>query len=278
MSVEYPEARILATQMSESLTGMVVGPCELTGAEKMQRIGFINKDARDFDSLVGRRIEKVECKGNTIRIGLSGGLSLLLAPEYGGVVLLKRKGEEFSVFHLKVSFTDGGTLTVRLTGMGIIKVTSNDELSEVYVYKRDFMGAPSPRSPELTREGFVEQLRAKGTQLKPLIVGKDALLVGLSNSAYQDVLFRAKVHPRRRASELSVEEAGALYDGIVALVTERLRLGGKAGFVDLHGKPGGYLPLMGPNMKGKRCQRCGALVEKATLGGGQVFFCPGCQK
>ncbi len=278
MSVEFPEARILATQLAESITGKVVESCELKGAEKLQVIGFINKDAREFDSLVGHRVESIDVGGNTIRVGLNGSLSLVIAPEYGGIVRLTKQGTQLPTFHLSVGFNDGETLTVRLTGMGIIRVAQDDKLGEVYVYRRDYLGTPSPGSPGLSREHFIKQLRAKGTQIKPLLVGKDALLVGLSNSAYQDILFRAQVHPRRRASELSEGEAGALFDGIIALISERLQLGGKTGFVDLYGKPGGYVPLMGPNMRGKRCVRCGATVESAALGGGQVFFCPGCQK
>ncbi len=75
-------------------------------------------------------------------------------------------------------------------------------------------------------------------------------MVGLSNAAFQDIIYRAGLHPKRRASDLSPEERRALYDAMRFVTTERLRLGGKATFRDLYGVPGGYEPAMGPGMKG----------------------------
>jgi len=31
---------------------------------------------------------------------------------------------------------------------------------------------------------------------------------------------------------------------------------------------------MGPNMKQKKCLACGTSIEKMSVGGDQVFFCP----
>ena len=118
----------------------------------------------------------------------------------------------------------------------------------------------------------------KNKQIKPLLVGKEAQLVGLSNSAYQDIINRAGIHPKRRASELSKDELRALYDAIKVVIEERLRLGGKDRFTDLYGKPGGYTPAMGPNMKDQNCPKCGTPIEKLSHGGGHVYLCPKCQK
>jgi formamidopyrimidine-DNA glycosylase len=74
--------------------------------------------------------------------------------------------------------------------------------------------------------------------IKTTIVGKDALMVGLSNSAFQDVIFRAKIHPKRKASSLSGSEKLALHDAVRFVVQERIRAGGKNQFMDLYGKQG----------------------------------------
>ena len=111
-----------------------------------------------------------------------------------------------------------------------------------------------------------------------MLVGKDAVVVGLSNSAFQDVLYRAGIHPKRRASELSPDETEALYEALRHVVEERLRLGGKAGFRDLYGHPGDYESAMGPGMKDSDCPICGSPIRKLSLGGGEVFLCPGCQR
>jgi len=61
------------------------------------------------------------------------------------------------------------------------------------------------------------------------------------------------------------------------IVEERLRLGGKDEFVDLHGKRGGYSPRMGPNMNRGVCPLCGSKIEEIKHGGGTVYLYPVCQ-
>ena len=74
---------------------------------------------------------------------------------------------------------------------------------------------------------------------------------------------------------LSAEEQRALYEAMRFVVAERLRLGGKDRFSDLYGSPGGCEPAMGPGMKGRACPVCGSEIQKLSLGGGDVFVCPG---
>jgi len=113
--------------------------------------------------------------------------------------------------------------------------------------------------------------------LKSVLVGKDAVVVGLSNSAFQDIIYRARLHPKRKASELSKDERRALYAAISRVLQERIRLNGKDQFYDLYGNQGSYTPAMGPNMKQRNCPVCGGSIETLSLGGGHVYFCPKCQ-
>ena len=163
--------------------------------------------------------------------------------------------------------------------MGVIQVRKDDELDSSYVYKRDFdFTKLSATEEEFTFEEFSKRMADKNKMLKAVLVGKDAILVGISNSTFQDILYRARIHPKRRASELSKEEMRSLYDAIQFVFKERIRLNGKDNFRDLHGKQGSYAPAMGPNMKKQTCPECGTPIEQLSLGGGQVYLCPNCQK
>ena len=108
-------------------------------------------------------------------------------------------------------------------------------------------------------------------------MGKDAILVGISNSTFQDILYRASLHPKRKASDLNTEENRSLYDAVRFVLEERIRLEGKGQFRDIYGKLGAYTVAMGPNMKEQTCPECGAPIQKLSLGGGHVYLCPGCQ-
>jgi formamidopyrimidine-DNA glycosylase len=279
-SIELPEAHILAEQMDRELRWKQITSYSLFEYQKMQRIGFINKNLHDFDLLLNRRIECVVSRGNVIRIQISEEMNLLLAPEYGGRIHyhVNQKLVPEKV-HLRVDFADNTALTVRLTGMGFIYAANDHELEQVYVYRRDFSETPSPLDrKEFTFEYFSRLLQDKRTTLKAALVGREAVVVGLGNSAFQDVAYRARLHPKRTTTELSLEEKLNLYEAIQLLVQERIRFGGKDQFFDLHGEQGHYAPTMGPNMKDKTCPACGNLVDKLSAGGGFVYYCPKCQK
>jgi formamidopyrimidine-DNA glycosylase len=279
LSIELPEAHILSKQMSQDLVGKEVTDCTLKDYVKFQNLGFINKQSSDFNKLCGGKIQSVVSRGNVIRVKFNNGMNLLLAPEYGGKILYHTKESDApSKFHLKVRFGDGTVLTVTLTGMGVIHVLADEELENSYVYRRDFSSTTSPMDDkEFTFERFSKELADKKVNVKSVLVGKEAIVVGLGNSAFQDILYRAGIHPKRKAADLAENEKHALYDAIKSFIQQRIKLGGKNQFIDLYGKQGCYIPVMGPNMKDKACPVCGTQVEKLSLSGGQVYICPKCQ-
>ncbi len=279
MSIELPEAKILAEQMNKELRGKRIRSYHLRDYERLQRIGMLDKDTKSFDHLVNGKIESVISRGNVIRVKLNNGMNLILGPEYGGEIFYHKSQKTVpSKFHLKVDFADETALTVRLTSMGLIRALRDEDLERSYVYRRDFNPEVlSPIDEEFTFERFSQLLVDNNRMLKSVLVGKDAVVVGLSNSAFQDILYRAGLHPKRKASELSEDERRALYDAIRLVLQERIRLNGKDQFYDLYGNQGGYTPAMGPNMKQQTCQVCGTPIEKLSVGGGHVYLCPKCQ-
>jgi formamidopyrimidine-DNA glycosylase len=279
MSIELPEAKILAGQMNKELRGKRIKSYHLQDYERLQRIGMLDKDTKSFDQLVNGKIESVTSRGNVIRVKLNNGMNLILAPEYGGKIFYHTSEKTVpSKFHLKVDFSDDTVLTVRLTSMGLIHALKDSDLKRSYVFRRDFNSeVPSPIDEEFTFERFSKLLVENNRVLKSVLVGKDAVVVGLSNSAFQDILYRARLHPKRKASELSKDERRALFDAIRLMLQERIRLNGKDQFYDLYGNQGGYSPAMGPNMKHQTCPKCGTPIEKLSVGGGHVYLCPNCQ-
>ncbi len=279
MSIELPEAKILEQQMNNELKGKRIESYHLQDCEKLQRIGMLNKNTKDFDPLVNSRVKSIMSRGNVLLVKLNNGMNLILAPEYGGEIFYYTRGKVIpDRFHLKVDFDDGTALTVRLTSMGVIQAMRDDDLQRSYVYSRDFdVEKLSPLNAEFTYERFSKLLASNNTMLKSILVGKDAAIVGLSNSAFQDIIYRARLHPKRKASDLNEKEKQALYDAIRFVLQERIRLKGKDQFYDLYKNKGNYTPSMGPNMKQQKCTHCGTPIEKLSLGGGQIYICPKCQ-
>lgn len=277
MSIELPEARILAQQLDDTIKGKTIKSYDLKDVGRMMKIGFVNKNLADFEEIIGKTVIGAVSSGNTIRLQLSGSMNLLIAPEYGGILTYLQEDQKPPKHHLLLGFTDGTQLTTRITSMGVIYAVDDAHLSENYMYKRDFLSGVSPDSSDFTWEWFKETMEGENRQPKSVLVGKDAHIIGLSNAAFQDILYRAGVHPKRKVSNLSETELRALYDAIKSVIDERLKQKGKDQFTDIFGVQGGYTPAMGPNMKDQRCPRCGISIQKIAHGGGSVYLCPECQ-
>ncbi|TFH07643.1 MAG: hypothetical protein E4H14_08030 [Candidatus Thorarchaeota archaeon] len=280
MSVELPEAQILAEQMANKILEKKIKKYDIQDSEKLQKIGFMNKDLKDYDRLLGCMVKSIFHRGNVIRIQLNKKMNIVLCPDYGSDIRYHTSEETLpKKHHLKVEFTDGTYLTIRQTGMGVDYSATDEEAKHLYVIKRDFSDTPSPvGEQDFTFERFVELLDKKGQNIKAAIVGKTAIVVGLSNAAFQEIIYKAGVHPKRNTSTLTPDEKRNVYDSMKEILNARICSGGKDNWLDLFGEPGWHTPIMGPNMKDKDCPACGARIAKISHGGGQAYFCPHCQK
>jgi formamidopyrimidine-DNA glycosylase len=72
--------------------------------------------------------------------------------------------------------------------------------------------------------------------------------------------------PRRPANELTEEELDVLRRSVRAAVRDAIKNGGA--------HTGHFMPH---RERGGTCPRCGAALERATIGGRTTFWCPGCQ-
>ena len=67
-------------------------------------------------------------------------------------------------------------------------------------------------------------MEEKNKMLKSVLVGKDDIIVGIRNSKLQDIMYRARIHTKRRASDIDKEEMRRIYDAIMFVLNERIRL------------------------------------------------------
>ncbi|NHI89730.1 MAG: hypothetical protein EAX87_09410 [Candidatus Thorarchaeota archaeon] len=280
MSIEISEAHIIAEQMTTALLDKKVKSVALYDYEKLQKVGFINKKIKDFDNLIGCKIKSIDHRGNVIRVHFNKKMNLVLCGDYGAKYRFFSSDEDLpKKIHFKMGFTDGSFLTIRQIGMGSINAAEDSQVPSLYVIKRDFSDTPSPIGDhDFTSERFSELLVGKKQNIKAALVGKTAVVVGLSNSAFQEIIYKAGIHPKRNTGTLTETERNSLYDALKQILNERICAGGKNQFEDLYGKPGRHVPVMGPNMKDQSCPQCGAAIEKIAHGGGQVYFCPHCQR
>lgn len=277
VSIEAPEADILGRQLHTAIIGRSIDDLDLTDVAGLQRTGFVNRDITPFHQMKGQEVADVRWRGGGIIVDLSDDLHLVIAPEYGGRIrLTPPPGPPPEPHHLALALDDGSTLSVRLTGMGGLQAWPTAELDRSFSYTRDFIRALSPL--DLDREAFRAAVPGGPRRLKPLLVGNEAVVVGVGNASFQDIAFRAGIRPDRRTPDLGDADVDALFDALFRLVAERLAASGKLGFEDLFGRPGRSEMTMASGLAGRPCPRCGTTIEKEALCGGTVGYCPHCQR
>jgi formamidopyrimidine-DNA glycosylase len=277
MSIELPEAFILAQQMSKELAGRTITGYELANYEKLQKQTFFNKNIAAYEVLKGSKISAVRSTGIVIRIQLEKGHNLLLSPEQGGSLLWHKDSSTLpKKYHLRLDFADRTHFTVQLKGYGLVYTASDGDLQKVYVYRRDTAG-PTPLDDGFTFDLFNKGLDAKNQYIKTAMVGKDAAVIGFGNAGFQEIAHQAGLHPRRKTGTLSPAQRKVLYKTIQEVVKNRISKGGKTEFCDIYGNRGGYLPSVGSHTRNRPCPKCGTSIERFQFAGGPTYFCPKCQ-
>jgi formamidopyrimidine-DNA glycosylase len=277
VSIEAPEADVIGRQLHQTIIGRSIDDLDLTDVAGLQRTGFVNRDTMPFHQLKGQTVTDVRWRGGGIIVDLADALHLVIAPEYGGRIRLTSRYEPpLEPHHLALTLDDGSILSIRLTGMGGLQAWPTADLARSFSYTRDFLRALSPL--DLEREAFRAAVPGGPRRLKPLLVGNEAVIVGIGNASFQEIAFRAGIRPDRRTPELGDADVDALFDALAGLMAERLAAGGKLGFEDLFGRPGRSEMTMASGLAGRPCSRCGTTIEKKALGGGTVGYCPHCQR
>jgi formamidopyrimidine-DNA glycosylase len=273
---ELPEYRTLAAQMRQSLAGKRILEGRLGNSP--HKFVWYNRSHEEFTSLTrGKVVGEAGARGRWLFVPLEPGYVLVFG-ECGGRILLHP--DESTVpakFHLQLGFEDGTVLSAVTQMWGAMELYEKGRERERQ-YIADMRATPTDRefTPGYFRHLIDQSRRTEKRSVKGLLT-QDQLVPGLGNAIAQDIMFRARLNPRRPLSSLREQEIDGLYDAIVETVGEVSRLGGRNDEYDLYGNPGGYVRVMDRNASGRPCPECGTQIVKIQYLGGACYYCPSCQ-
>ncbi len=274
---DLPEFVTLAGQMNETLKGKVIQRGQLGNSP--HKFVWYNRSHDDFEQLTaGKMVGQARARGNWLFVPLEPGYVLLLG-ECGGKVLYHPPGAKLpQKYHLTITFQDDSFLTATTQMWGAMELYKKGE-EQKRQYVKDM--ATTPVEPGFSFDYFYalvdDLVPGKSRSVKALLT-QDQIIPGLGNAIAQDIMFRARLHPRHPITDLSPDQTQALYDAIVSTVKEVIEKGGRYDEFDLYGNPGGYVRLMDKNAVGRPCPECRGMVEKIQYLGGACYLCPACQE
>jgi formamidopyrimidine-DNA glycosylase len=138
---------------------------------------------------------------------------------------------------------------------------------------------PSPLSPAFNRVYFDRMISAEEVQKLSLkgLLATEQRIPGLGNGVLQDILFNAKMNPKKKVSILSQRDNDVLFESLKSTLSEMKERGGRDTELDLFGHPGGYKTILSKNTVNKPCPVCGTMIKKEAYMGGSIYYCEKCQ-
>lgn len=138
---------------------------------------------------------------------------------------------------------------------------------------------PSPLSSAFDRPYFASLFAAETRRLSAkAFFATDGRIPGLGNGVLQDILWTARVHPKRKMEMLSDREIDALFRAVKTVLAAIAAWGGQETEQDLLGDPGGYRTVLSKHTVEEPCPACRSTIRKEPYLGGAIYYCPGCQK
>ncbi|MEW6425425.1 MAG: bifunctional DNA-formamidopyrimidine glycosylase/DNA-(apurinic or apyrimidinic site) lyase [Bacillota bacterium] len=229
--------------------------------------------------LPGKKIKKLERRGKYLLIHFSENLVLVIHLRMTGRLVYSRPDDPLPphthvVFHLdngcQLRYAD-------LRQFGRITLVDAKELANLPGLSG--LGF-DPFDADFTREFFKKELKQRRTMLKPLLLDQ-SFVAGLGNIYADEVLYRARVHPRRQSHTLTPREASRLFYAVREVLQEAIANRGTSirDYVDGDGREGNYQNLLRVHHReGEPCLKCGKPIIRVRLGGRSTYFCPHCQK
>ncbi len=137
-----------------------------------------------------------------------------------------------------------------------------------------------PLSEEFTPEYLAKITQNRKIAIKSLLLSQNQVC-GIGNIYADEALFAAGIRPDRPAASLSKSEIAGLCHAIKQILQHSIDLHGTTfrDFRDGYNQTGSFQNSLKVYGKDKeKCQQCGQIITKETIGGRGSHFCEKCQK
>lgn len=270
---ELPEAEIHRERLTEWLAGRRI--IALAAPDPLIRRG--QSEAALREAAVGATVEAVRRRGKFLRIRLRGARPDLMSHLGMTGKWIRRSGEEpdppavracLRTSAARILFVDPR----RLGRFAVCLPADEARLARL---------GPEPLGRGFTGARLAALLQASRRPVKALLMDQDRI-AGIGNIQATESLWRAGVHPARRADALAPAEATRLHRAIRHTLRRTIR---EARDIDLRyvseggpGREGVRARFAVYGQAGARCPRCrSGRIERIVVTGRSSFLCPRCQ-
>lgn len=276
---ELPEVETVRRNLEPLLVGrqvtsvrvhrrdVVHGPCRPTALLLGRRIAAVRRHGKQLAIIADQAPQPCVC----VHLGMSGSLVGERPPARGSATHARPRNHR----HVVWTLDDGMRLVFRDPRRfgGIWAFASEDGL----------VGARwctlGPDALAITPRQLHAALRSSARPLKAALLDQ-GLIAGLGNIYVDELLFRCRLHPQRRADTLSNGQWRGLITVMRRLLNTAITCGGSSirDYVNANGSRGRFhLRHQVYGRGGLPCRRCGTLLTTAQVAGRTTVSCASCQ-
>jgi formamidopyrimidine-DNA glycosylase len=272
--IEIPEALTIVNQINNTILGKKI--INAVANNNPHKFAWYFGDPNNYYTLlIGRTIDIANSYGSLVEIRV--GEAVILFSD-GVSLRFHSKLEDYPKKHqLLIEFDDFSAISASVQMYGGLWCFKEGEFDNPY-YKMA-KGKPSPLTEEFDKDYFyklismtdVEKLSAKA------FLATEQRIPGLGNGVLQDILYDAKINPRKKVNTFTEQDKENLFYSIKSVLKQMALQGGRDTEKDLFGHTGGYKTKLSKNTVDTPCTICGDMIKKENYLGGSIYYCEGCQ-
>jgi len=271
--IELPESRHLADQFSEVLKGKTIQ--NVTANKSPHKLAWFHGDPAGYHALLaGKTVTGSDAFGGMAELQFED-MKLVFCD--GTNIRYYCEGDVLPQRHqLLIEFDDFTSIACSVQMYGAMWLLDKNE--EEWYYKSSKCKI-KPLQPEFDEKYFDSLVKdAKQNLSAKAFLATEQRIPGLGNGVLQDILFNARVHPRRKLESLSDSEKQTIYKSVNQTLSAMTAGDGRDTEKDLYGVDGGYKTKLSAKTKNSPCPVCGGAITHEAYLGGNIYFCPNCQK
>jgi formamidopyrimidine-DNA glycosylase len=289
---ELPEVETIRRQLAPLVQGRVLSRLEILDP-RWSRPRPPRQLAR---ALEGRRIERLGRRGKYLVWDFDGDVHLAQHLRMTGALLWRPQSEP-SHGRVRIELAPASPARRRRPGGSAVRGDGRRGDRLVIVDPRRFgtgellcstreleaffdarLGV-EPLDGRFTAEHVRALTRDRSAPIKALLLDQRRI-AGVGNIYADEALYRARIHPLRRAGRLSRAQCAGLRDAVVQALCAGIDARGASisDFHDLDGVRGAFQDqFLVHRRAGQPCLRCGTTITKLTAAGRGTYVCETCQ-
>src|SRR3954452_15239070 len=268
---ELPEVETIRRHLAPHVEGRTLDEVEIHDPRWSRPLAPGELEA----ALLGRRVERLSRRGKYLVWELEDDVYLLMHLRMTGTLLLDPAEPSR---HARVRFRLGEHALVfddpRRFGTGELAL-GPEALAAFF----DARLGVEPLALEFTAEHLHALARRSRAPIKAFLLDQKKI-AGVGNIYADEALFRARIHPLRRANRLTRTQTAALHDAVIASLRAGIEAKGATidDFRDPYGVRGSFQDQSLVHLReGEPCHVCGSAIRKLRAAGRGTYVCESCQ-